>query len=63
MKCGRCCKLIQKGETSGDSSIYQSHGIHLCEPCFFDEQEEIDVKGTNDLPATLKQYRFNLNPF
>lgn len=62
MRCGRCCKVLRPyaGETTGDSGIYLSHGIDLCEPCCDAEDQEIDEAGTNDLPDTLKRYRENL---
>lgn len=53
--CARCKKNISDGETTGESQIYMSHHI-LCEPCFFDEEREIDEAGTNNLPDTLKSY-------
>jgi hypothetical protein len=59
--CPRCSKFIRNGETRGESSIYGSHDIpDLCEPCFFDEDEEIEEAGTNDLPKTLAWYRENM---
>lgn len=55
MVCARCRKNILQGETTGESSIYQSNHI-LCEPCFFAEDAEIEERGTNDLPDTLNKY-------
>jgi len=58
--CPRCCEWIYSGQTTGESGIYQSHGVSpLCEPCFFDEEAEQEREGTNDLPATLARYRQN----
>lgn len=59
--CPRCMSLIPRGSGRGSSSIYQSHDIpDLCEPCFFDEEAEIDERGTNNLPDTLGRYRQNM---
>lgn len=53
--CARCKKPVRQGQPEGESGIYQSHH-RLCEPCFFDEDAEIEEKGTNDLPETLAGY-------
>lgn len=58
--CARCRCSLTDTMTTGDSGIYQSHGIELCEPCFFEEDAEIEREGTNNLPDTLKRYRENV---
>jgi hypothetical protein len=59
--CPRCSNLIHRGEATDESAIYGSHNIpDLCEPCFLDEEVEIESAGTNDLPETLEWYRRNL---
>lgn len=59
--CPRCSWIIFRGETRGESGIYGSSDIpDLCEPCFFDEEDEIEAAGTNDLPETLARYRANM---
>jgi hypothetical protein len=56
--CLRCGGWRGPRTSSGQSGIYQSHDIpDLCEPCFFDEDAEIEEKGHNDLPETLAKYR------
>lgn len=57
--CPRCMTRISGAR--GESAIYQSHDIpDLCERCFFDEDAEIEERGTNDLPDTLQRYRDNI---
>ena len=59
--CPRCSNLIRSGEVRGECGIYGSHDIpDLCEQCFFDEGDEIEQAGTNDLPDTLAWYRRNM---
>jgi hypothetical protein len=59
--CPRCRCLMHRGATVGESSIYGSHDVgDLCEPCFFEEDEEIEREGTNNLPKTLEFYRRNM---
>ena len=58
--CPRCCQPIYEGQTTGISGIYKSHGVRdLCEPCFLDEDRQIEDTGTNNLPETLLTYREN----
>ena len=60
--CPRCTLWIADGKTTGESGIYGSHDVlDLCEPCFFAEEDEIEERGTNDLPDTLSAYRRNMN--
>lgn len=62
--CPRCCAYIPERATVGESAIYQSHDVSdLCEPCFFDEDREIEDRGTNNLPDTLERYRQNMRSF
>lgn len=59
--CPRCSTHIPSRATTGESQIYGSHDIpDLCEPCWMDEDEEIELAGTNDLPETLAWYRQNM---
>lgn len=59
--CPRCSNMIRRGDARGESAIYGSHDIpDLCEPCFFDEDQEIELSGTNHLPETLAWYRENM---
>lgn len=60
--CARCRCSLHDSASRGESGIYDPHGepIDLCEPCFFDEDAEIERKGGNDLPDTLARYRRNL---
>lgn len=53
--CARCKEPVREGAPEGQSAIYRSNH-RICEPCFFDEDEQIDAEGTNDLPDTLKRY-------
>ena len=56
--CARCGCYLPWGVTTGVSSLYSPHReFTLCEPCFFDEEAEIDREGTNDLPDTLRRYQ------
>ncbi len=56
--CARCGKDISNECSTGESGLYNPGpvGILLCEPCFHDEEAEIDDVGTNNLPETLKAY-------
>jgi hypothetical protein len=53
--CPRCHKRTLNRADCGESGLYGSQHI-ICEPCFHDEDKEIDEKGTNDLPETLRRY-------
>lgn len=60
-RCARCGKWMKYGETEGESGIYSPHKSYtLCEPCFFDEDAQIEEAGTNNLPDTLAKYEENL---
>ena len=53
--CAACRKVIKRGETLWESTLYGSFHI-LCEPCGLDEEALIENAGTNDLPEILKMY-------
>lgn len=53
--CPRCKQRVLDHDSYGESGIYRS--MHrLCFPCWEEESQEIDAKGTNDLPETLASY-------
>jgi hypothetical protein len=57
--CVRCRGRIREGDAEGESGIYSpGRSFRLCEPCFFAEDDEIEVEG-NNLPDRIKQYREN----
>lgn len=59
--CPRCGRWIRWDAPSGESGIYGSSDIpDLCEPCWIDEDAEIERQGTNDLPEVLAGYRRNM---
>lgn len=60
--CARCGCWINDREATGESAIYNPNGpdIILHEKCFFDEDEEIEREGMNDLPDRLVQYKRTL---
>lgn len=62
MKCANCAERIKQGDCTGDSSLY-NHGdgikYILCEPCWLDEDNLIDEKGTNDMPFRRAHYAIN----
>lgn len=53
--CARCKQFFPNASCSAESGIYQSRHV-LCEPCFFDEDAEIEERGTNNLLDTLEKY-------
>ena len=59
--CARCrCNLYEQ-DCTGESGLYSpNRAFTLCEPCFFDEDAEIEKEGTNDLPLRIEQYRENI---
>lgn len=62
MICARCRQPIGRQDTTGESQLYcpgSQHGYILCEPCFFEEETEVDKEGTNNLPETLVKYYDN----
>lgn len=60
--CARCrIKVDQLRDCLGESGIYSpNRAFTLCEPCFLEEEREMDAAGTNDLPERIEMYRFNL---
>ncbi|QIG70738.1 hypothetical protein EVB91_187 [Rhizobium phage RHph_I1_18] len=54
-KCPRCKQNVLNRSDCGESGLYRSQHL-ICEPCFHAEFDEIDEKGTNDLPETLAGY-------
>lgn len=62
--CANCSINIFYAKAIGVSSIYNAQDkdfagqdILLCEPCFFIEENEINVAGSNNLPHALDHYR------
>jgi hypothetical protein len=61
--CARCrIKVNQDRDCLGESGIYSPTGraFTLCEPCFLEEDEEMNGERGNDLPERLDMYRANL---
>lgn len=60
--CARCrIKVDQIRDCLGESGIYSpNRAFTLCEPCFEEEDREIDAAGTNTLPERIEMYRANL---
>lgn len=61
--CARCrIKVDQDRDCLGESGIYSPTGraFTLCEPCFLEEDREMDGPRGNDLPERLDMYRANL---
>lgn len=55
--CACCKKEINYGEPDAESALYSPfEKFILCEPCFFDEDKEIEEKGRNDIPERLAKY-------
>lgn len=51
-----CCKNVIRG-TIFSSSLYGSgRSADLCQGCHDEEENEIEVEGTNDLPHRLATY-------
>lgn len=53
--CPRCKKRVLDTGDCGESALYGSRHL-ICEPCFHDEDAEIELRGTNDLPERLASY-------
>jgi hypothetical protein len=53
--CPRCKQRVLDRDNYGESAIYRSRH-RLCVPCWHAEDAEIEEKGGNDLPETLKSY-------
>ena len=60
--CARCrIKVDQMRDCLGESGIYSPlRAFTLCEPCFLEEDAEIDGHGSNDIPERIEMYRANL---
>lgn len=60
--CARCrIKVDQMLDCLGESGLYSPHrAFTLCEPCFLEEEVEIDQAGGNNLPSRIEMYRANL---
>ena len=55
--CADCGCFIRDGEADGLSSLYSpDQGFRLCEPCWLDEDAEIEKAGTNDIPERVARY-------
>jgi hypothetical protein len=62
--CVRCRQDLTHVTATGEPAIYQTpRNYTLCEPCFFDEDMEIEKKGGNNLPDTLATYHANYKKF
>jgi hypothetical protein len=62
MRCANCSGYLSERDCTGDSSLYNHGdgiGYMLCEPCFLEEDELIDEKGTNDIPDRRAHYERN----
>lgn len=53
--CPRCKRRVLDITDCGESGLYGSQHL-ICVPCFHSETKEIDGRGTNDLPETLRGY-------
>ena len=60
--CARCrIKVDQLRDCLGESGIYSpNRAFTLCEPCFEEEDRELDGERGNNLPERLDMYRANL---
>ena len=54
-RCPRYRRLCLDKTDCSESSLYRSHHL-ICNQCFDNEDDEIEAKGTNDLPDTLATY-------
>jgi hypothetical protein len=58
--CASCGRLLTNC-ADGVSSVYSpDQQFMLCEPCWLEEDAEIEARGTNDLPERIHQYRQTL---
>lgn len=55
LTCPRCKQRTLNSRSYGVSSLYRSKH-HICVPCFHAEDEEIEEKGSNNLPDVLASY-------
>jgi hypothetical protein len=59
--CARCRIRLRDEDCQGESGLYSpNRPFTLCEPCFEDEDREIDLAGQNEIPQRLTEYRENL---
>ena len=59
--CARCRKPLRWEDCQGESGLYSpNRTFTLCEPCFLQEDAEIDAKGMNDIPNRIEEYRQNM---
>lgn len=59
--CARCRIRLRWEDCQGESGLYSpNRSFILCEPCFDEEDREIDVRGMNDLPERIEEYKRNL---
>jgi len=57
MICANCKRPIVGSDGGSESSVYSpDRAFILCEPCWLQENAEIDREGTNDLPQRVKRY-------
>lgn len=58
MRCANCKQTIAEPDCGSESSVYSPYqSFTLCEPCWLEEDAEIDTKGTNELPHRIARYR------
>lgn len=53
--CPRCKQPSLDINDCGESQIYRSRHL-ICNPCWHEEDAEIEREGTNDLPDRLRSY-------
>lgn len=53
--CPRCRKRVLDLADYGESGLYKSRHL-IYNPCFEDEDAEMETKGTNNIPETLASY-------
>jgi hypothetical protein len=59
--CARCRIKLRREDCQGESGVYSpNRAFTLCEPCFEEEDREIDMRGMNELPERIEEYKRNL---
>lgn len=60
--CARCrIRVDQLRDCLGESGLYSPNRAYtLCDPCFEEEDCEIEAQGSNNLPERIEMYRANL---
>lgn len=59
--CANCGCFIGERMADGLSSVYSpDRAFRLCEPCWLEEDAEIERQGTNDLPHLRERYEANV---